>query len=332
MAYGRTNAAGGMLLGKWKFLSVAALPAAVAKNTVLAVTDTTPTSIVLAETTPETPAEGMLWFLVYDPTDGMMLSGCTVPFRMGGAYQYVSGAWVQRDAYYTYLDTWRAVPGLPPVGVTLADCTWTQIHRIAAAGRAADYFCIGDEKQIALSTSEVVTLQIVGFDHDDLSAAGGGKAPITLCFQNALNAVQGMNASGTNTGGYSGSTLYPTVNGALYGALPSELRAVMQNVHKLTSAGGQSASIVTTQEKLFLLSEVEVFGACSYAKAGEGTQYAFFTNGGARAKTVNGTAGAWWLRSPYGAGTAYYCAVTAAGGVTNLNANVTAGVALALCV
>ena len=222
--------------------------------------------------------------------------------------------------------------GLLPVGTSLAACTWEQINSIGAAGKQADYFAIGDEKPITLSTSEVITLQIIGFNHDNLSGVASGKAPITFGFKNCMNTAQKMNQTNTNVGGYSGCALYATINNAIYNSLPDDLRAVMKNVSKLTSAGDQSATIVTTQEKLFLLSEVEIFGSITYARSGEGTQYAFFTNGGARVKTIAGVASYWWERSPFGSNAEIFCAVTSLGAVGLNSAGNQKGVALGLCV
>lgn len=335
MALGRTNASGGATLGFWKFTYAPALPEAVTAKTYLAITENAVTSTVLSFAAPETPADGMLWFQLADPTDGLALSSTAVPFRCMGAYQYNGAAetWDLLTAYYAYLGTWQEIPGLPPVGTALASCSWEQINRIGASGKAVDYFCIGDEKPITLSTSEVITLQIIGFNHDNLSAAGGGKAPITLGFKNCMDAKQSLNPTATNAGGYSGCALYPTINNAIYDSLPADLRAVMKNVNKLTSAGNQSTAIVTTQEKLFLFSEVEIFGGVTHSKAGEGTQYAFFTNGGARVKTVAGVASNWWERSPRGDDKTNFGAASSTGtAIGHYGANIAYGIALGLCV
>ena len=80
--------------------------------------------------------------------------------------------------------------------------------------------------------------------------------------------------------------------------LPSALQNVIKAVNKLTSAGNQSATIQTTSDKLFLLSEVEIFGSTTYSKSGEGSQYAYYKAGNSKVKKVNGSASEWWERSP----------------------------------
>ena len=54
--------------------------------------------------------------------------------------------------------------------------------------------------------------------------------------------------------------------------MPTEVQNGIREVNQMTSAGSQSATINTTADKLFLLSEIEIFGSVSYSKSGEGTQ------------------------------------------------------------
>ena len=244
---------------------------------------------------------------------------------------YVSG-WTLLTAYYSYLGVWHDMPSLPPVGTSLENCSWDQIGRIAASGRAAQYFAVGDKKSVTLTTAEVVTMRIIGFCHDDLPSAGGGKAPITFDVENCLATTQKINPTDTNVGGYSGCAFYATLTNTIFNTLPEDLRSVIKQVSKKTSAGNQSATIVTTAEKIFLLSEVEVHGAITYAKTGEGTQYALFTSGGSKVKKVGAAASAWWLRSPYASGATYFCTVNSGGAAYYAYASDSLGVAFGLCV
>lgn len=319
--------------GSWTFGLATALPATVADSTILAIVANASVNFYLSDEVPEAPSTGDVWFHVTDPEAERMMTNGANDFYCWGAYQWSGTAWVLLTTYKSFLGSWTELPGFPLVGTSLAACTWEQINRIGAAGKQSDYFAIGDEKPITLSTSEVITLQIIGFNHDNLSVGTSGKAPITFGFKNCMNTAQQMNPTDTNVGGYSGCALYTKINNAIYGSLPADLRAVMKNVSKLTSAGNQSETIVTTQEKLFMLSEVEIFGSIAYSKYGEGTQYAFFTNGSARVKTTAGAASYWWVRSPNGSSAADFCAVSSSGAVSGNNgASYPTGVALGLCV
>lgn len=116
----------------------------------------------------------------------------------------------------------------------------------------------------------------------------------------------------------------------------SQLTSAWQNaikqVNKLSSAGSQSTTIKTTADKLFLLSEVEIFGSTSYSVSGEGTQYAYYKAGNSKVKNVSGSAYSWWERSPIASNTTYFCLVTSNGNAGGTSASASYGVAFGFCV
>ena len=114
--------------------------------------------------------------------------------------------------------------------------------------------------------------------------------------------------------------------------LPSALRNVIKAVNKLTSAGNQSATINTTSDKLFLLSEVEIFGSTPNSKSGEGSQYDYYKAGNSKVKKVNGSANYWWERSPNSGSTSDFCRVNINGDPTYNDAFYGDGVAFGFCV
>ena len=102
-------------------------------------------------------------------------------------------------------------------------------------------------------------------------------------------------------------------------------------MNKLTSAGSQSTTINTTADKLFLLSEIEIFGSVSYSKSGEGTQYDYYKAGNSKVKKFNGSANNWWERSPCGGGSTRFCFVNSNGYANCYNASLANGVAFGFC-
>ena len=114
--------------------------------------------------------------------------------------------------------------------------------------------------------------------------------------------------------------------------LPAALRNVIKTVNKRTSAGNQSSSIQTAQDKLFLLSEIEIFGATTYSFAGEGTQYEYYAAGNTTIKKVNGSADSWWERSPCSGYTGGFCYVNFSGSANNNDASDSRGVSFGFCV
>ena len=127
----------------------------------------------------------------------------------------------------------------------------------------------------------------------------------------------------------------------LFSQLPPDLRLVIKEVNKKSTAGGQSTAIQTTSDNLWLFSEVEIDGTTVAGYAGEGEQYQYW-------KTVkNGTVAAdrikylsngsdptyiWWLRSPYIENNLNFMSITTLGVVANSAASLPEGVCFGFCV
>lgn len=215
---------------------------------------------------------------------------------------------------------------------TLANNTWAQIAAASEAGVAASTWSVGDTKNITVG-GETLTVEIVGFNHDDL--ASGGKAGITFGLKNLMANTRQMNSSNTNAGGFTGSDMYEWLQGTLLNSLPSDLRAVLKSVNKKTSAGSQSSTINTNAMKIFLFSEIEIFGSVTYSKSGEGSQYSRFATASSRIKYLSngsGSANTWWERSPYGINSNYFCVVNSDSDANTNSANISRGVCFGFCV
>ena len=221
----------------------------------------------------------------------------------------------------------------PEYDPILANNTWEQIGQAIADNEVPATWTVGSEKDILLSTGEVLTTHIWGENHDDLTA--GGKARFTFGLKNLMAATRYMNATDTNVGGFTGSELYGWLNGYLFNLLPPDLRAIIKPVDKKTSAGNQSATINTDSMKIFLPSEVECFGTTTYSAAGEGSQYPIFTDAASRIKRLENGAGAasiWWERSPSASYATHFCAVDSGGSAYYNGASVSRGVCFGFCV
>ncbi len=215
---------------------------------------------------------------------------------------------------------------------TLNDNDWGTISQASAAGKAANYWKVGDEKNISVN-GETLTLVIVGFGHDDL--AGGGKAGITFGLKHLMKDQRQMNSSNTNSGGFTGSAMYSWLQNTLLKQLPSDLQSVLKSVNKKTSAGSASSTINTNAMKLFLFSEQEIFGSKTYSTGNEGTQYPYFATAGNRIKHLANGAGAanwWWERSPFASGSLTFCIVSSVGDASYDGASDSGGVCFGFCV
>lgn len=219
------------------------------------------------------------------------------------------------------------------VGATLEATSWDNIAAVSKFGQAPNYWKVGDKKNITVN-GVTYAAQIIGFDHDTLTTADGGrtKAGITFQLVDCLNTTYSMNGSNTNVNGWRGSTMRTSTMATLLNQLSSDLKSVLKFVNKVTSKGNNSSGLETTSDKLFLLSEIEVFGATQYSYAGEGKQYEYYTAGNSTIKKVNGSASYWWERSPYSGGTGTFCYVNDSGNAHYDYASYSYGVSFGFCV
>ena len=173
-------------------------------------------------------------------------------------------------------------------------------------------------------------IDIIGKNHDDL-ADGTGKAPLTFQLHDCYATTYAMNSSNTNSGGWTNCAMRSTHLPAVLALMPAEIQAGIREVQKKSSAGNQSSSIQTTNDKLFLLSEIEIFGSTTYSFAGEGTQYEYYQAGNSKVKNRDGSADYWWERSPRASGSSTFCRVNRNGSANAYNASDSHGVAFAFC-
>lgn len=233
-------------------------------------------------------------------------------------YFYRAYPYNSKKQYQTEVLTVSAMPVAIPDN--FADATWAQIDAASTSGNIPSTWVVGSEKDITLSTGEVLTLVIVGINHDDL-ADGSGKAGLTIGLKNLMAEKRAMNRS-TNKVSFVGSAMYSWLTGTLIPQLPEDLQAVIKTVNKKTSAGNKSTSIQTDAMQIFMFAEIEVFGLVSKSVDGEGSQYDYFTTEANRVKYLSngsGSANNWWERSPNKSETDGYCLVSSSGGISAVN-------------
>ena len=204
----------------------------------------------------------------------------------------------------------------------LSDNDWATIREVSSAGLGANYWAVGDMKEITINgkvgnhtfSNLKINVFIIGFNHNAAKEGNNlihfqigkmGTTPVALCDAKYGNSISGagyfhMNDSSTNAGGWNGcskrKTLYgntgtPTspISNSLMAALPADLRAVMQPVTKYTDNTGNSSNsagnVTATRDYLFDLAEFEVFGVRNYASQYEQNsqqQYAYYKAGNSK--------------------------------------------------
>lgn len=215
------------------------------------------------------------------------------------------------------------------IGDNLNDTDWADIDICGRLGMAQQFFKVGDSKTVNIGGTNY-EVQIIGFNHDD--KVSGGKAAYSFQLVDCLNQTQQMNTSNTNTGSWNGSAMRGRMS-TYKSQLPAALRNVIKTVKKKSGTGGGSSSgTQQTNDDLFLLSEIEIFGTTTYSVAGEGTQYEWYKAGNTKVKKVNGSANSWWERSPYSGATGSFCVVASGGSANYYYASNSTGVSFGFCV
>ena len=209
-----------------------------------------------------------------------------------------------------------------------AENDWAQIIEACHSGSVPSSWVAGNSKTMTINGTSY-QVDIIGKNHDTYAA--GGTAPLTFGLHDCYADTKAMNSSNTNSGGWKNSAMRTTHLPAILALMPTEVQNGIREVNKLTSAGNQSSTINTTADKLFLLSEIEIFGSVSYSKSGEGTQYDYYKAGNSKVKNRNGSAYYWWERSPYGSDSTYFCFVISDGDADYNFASGAYGVAFGFC-
>ena len=254
------------------------------------------------------------------------------------------------------------------VAAELNTNSWEMIKAVSDAGQGANYWSVGDTKDVTLSgtwqslnvSNVTVKAFIIGFDHN--SAVEGehrihflmgkiGTAMVAFCdaYYNTrtAGAYFTMNTTDTNSGGWEASRMRKTVlgnsntpdvplEGSLIAVLPEKLRAVMKPVTKWTQNNSPLMATATT-DYTFLMAEFEIFGARMYANSDEQSkqaQYDYFKAGNPKVfykHSATTTAVYAWLRSPNASSSASFCIVNTSGAATNNTAGASRGVAPGFC-
>ena len=225
--------------------------------------------------------------------------------------------------------------------LSLNDVSWAQINTLGTAGVLGKIFALGDTKDVTLSGIGTMTLQIADFDHDYLSGATTAKkAAVTFLCKNLLYQTYNMNSSNTNSGGFPSSVLCSTLNGSIYNALSSDLKAVIKTAYKWYGTGNSTTNGKWSGHKLWLPLTFEMFGETFYSPATEHTtgnarQYPIFTDNASRIKKMNnggGSSSYYWLASPNASDSDHFCGVYSDGSSGNNSASNSYGVCFGLCV
>lgn len=200
-----------------------------------------------------------------------------------------------------------------------ADNDWASIIKACHSGGVPSTWVVGNSKLMSIGGVDY-QIDIIGKNHD-IYSDDSGKAPLTFQLHDCYADTKPMIDINTMQNELIG----------IFKLMPAEVQSGIRGVYKLTLSGNNSNVINTTIEKLFLPSEVEVFGSVTYSKTGEGTQYDYYKAGNSKVKNQGVSAKAWWERSPDYGYSGYYCYVGSSGSASSRSASDKLGVAFCFC-
>ena len=223
----------------------------------------------------------------------------------------------------------------------LNDTSWAAIKQVSDANMGANFWSVGDCKQITMNgkVSDGLTLTnysawvyIIGFNHNSEREGNG------IAFQGFKTAQTGgtdiclidsgyntfkssgtwfnINNSRTNAGGWSSSNMRSAVMPLIKAAFPSDLQAVIKSSTIFTTQGSGNGACTATQDDVFLLAEYEIFGTRKNASTQEPNylkQYSYYSAGNSKVKYKHNSTGSvalWWERSPYSGNSPSFCFVS----------------------
>ena len=244
------------------------------------------------------------------------------------------GTWTVTATLASSTNTVDVVVGTANVDMIMSDPvfgnnSWAAIIKACQEKQVPETWKVGDSCNMTIN-NKTYAIDIIGKNHDDY-ADGSGKAPLTFQLHDCYDKVEKMNSSDTNSGGWKNSEMRTTHLPSILALTPTEVQNGIREVSKKTSVGGGSSTIETVSDKLFLLSEVEIFGSTTHSAEGEGMQYDYYKAGNSKVKNLDGSAATWRERSPYASSSKFFCVVTRSGNANYLNANYPYGVAFGFC-
>ena len=198
-----------------------------------------------------------------------------------------------------------------PYDPVFANNTWAEIAEACHTNNVPDAWAVGDQKTMSIGGTNY-TIDIIGRNHDDYSD-GSGKAPLTFQLHDCYNTKYVMDSDGENTRGWTDCAIRVTHIPTILAKMPTEVKGAIREVVKMTSVGNADTTIESANDKLFLLSEIEIFGTTRFSANGEGGQYEYYASGGNTIKRFNGSAATYIERSPRKDLYNRYCAVSTSG-------------------
>ncbi len=191
---------------------------------------------------------------------------------------------------------------------TLEETSWGKIREIVLAGKAGDYWSVGDTKSITSKSGKTYTIRLADLQdgrYEYSDGSGSSKAVFEFVELYNLNGTTKWQINSTLTDvTWAECEMRTQTMPTIFADLPDDMTAVMSEVKVTTKLMG-SVDVITSSsvDKLFLLSDPELYaygGGSGESSFGVFDYYKTTTEGEDWIKRNVGTASAnsWWLRNP----------------------------------
>jgi len=230
----------------------------------------------------------------------------------------------------------------------LANNTWELIKAVCQSGQAANWWALGDAKNIAVAGVGDVPHAIVDMTANRYEYTNNSGHYTNVVFQAVptignyqFNPSSNTNANGAYNCWYISDLRTSMNSGTIYGKYDSEFTALLEEVQTYEALDGSTnGNVVQYQaDKLFVPTYQEVRNnpSTTYVQSAEKelniVEFGYYAlNNDANSQRIkypfgSSSATYWWLRSPFAGGTGYECYVSNSGNVYNDVAYYSYGVA-----
>lgn len=223
-----------------------------------------------------------------------------------------------------------------PISTNISNMSWDNIRQVCLSNLASSFWKVGDVKTITSKSGNTYNIRLCDLQDGRYEYAdGSGKSKAVFEFVDLYK----LNGSYIDTkinnfmnyGGWQKCTLRSTVIPNIIDDLPDDLVSAISEVKVLCSiGGGDNQQVNSSNDKLFLPAEIELFSKKHYSiglpesPLGQFDYYKANNTNEARIKSDR----SYWERSPASNSNKYFCAIYSTGYHGEDNADTTNGVAL----
>lgn len=223
-----------------------------------------------------------------------------------------------------------------PISTNISNMSWDNIRQVCLSNLASSFWKVGDVKTITSKSGNTYNIRLCDLQDGRYEYAdGSGKSKAVFEFVDLYK----LNGSYIDTkinnfmnyDGWQKCTLRSTVIPNIIDDLPNDLVSAISEVKVLCSiGGGNNQQVNSSNDKLFLPAEIELFSKKHYSiglpesPLGQFDYYKANNTNEARIKSDR----SYWERSPASNSNKYFCAIYRTGYHGEDNADTTNGVAL----